>query len=110
MFKALGPHLFLQELDIQQIPELFNDRDRKEYKLGALQASQSYFIPAVFADKFTYYTFPRACSQGADCKQLCWNDTPGINSPPGVENTIGRNSKSPVVFSAISFQLGILMM
>lgn len=58
MFEVLGPHLLLQKLDIQQIPVLFNNTDRKEHKLGALQATQTYFIPAIFADKFTFYTFP----------------------------------------------------
>lgn len=76
MFKALDPHLLLQQLDIQQIPEPFNNRDRQEYKPGALQAAETCFIPAAFAGKFTYLHFLWACSQGADCKQLCWNDTP----------------------------------
>lgn len=63
MFKTPGPHLLLQQLEIQQIPELLNNRDREEHKLGALQATETYFIPAGFADKFTYCTFPQASSQ-----------------------------------------------
>lgn len=111
-FRALVPLIFC---NIYQLPELFNNWDRKEHKLWATNTHPK---PTLSTDKAHLLysstglltTKPGCFANvvGATVSLLEWY--PWNNAPPEVQNTTAIIAQGTAVFYATSFQCCVLMM